>query len=195
MTFHRTGDRRYGVLVTSPTGERLCADPAPGYDPDVPHDLVHYVVEAELGLVGGVFGRAAAGGGSFVASGADQRDQRDQRRAQRRRAQREERLRRDDHAGRRDMARSEHLAGICDVAWKLRHGRRREAPDWARPEQLSQEEHAHLERVLARLDGIAPLWRRLPVGGSIRFTWPAVEPSLVPGGRQLDESRPPHPSI
>src|SRR3546814_20442724 len=42
-------------------------DPAPGFDPDLPHDMVHFVVEAALGLKMGVFGQIAAGGdaGSF----------------------------------------------------------------------------------------------------------------------------------
>lgn len=45
--------------------------PAPGYDDHIPHDLVHSVVEAELALQSGVFGRAARGGGTFIAAPAD----------------------------------------------------------------------------------------------------------------------------
>jgi hypothetical protein len=35
---------------------------APGYDDWLPHDLLHFVAEAELGLDGGIFGDLAAGG-------------------------------------------------------------------------------------------------------------------------------------
>jgi hypothetical protein len=37
-------------------------DPAPGYDPRLPHDMAHFVVENELGITGGVFGQLAQGG-------------------------------------------------------------------------------------------------------------------------------------
>ena len=39
-------DRLGRVLVTLPGGERLGKDPAPGFDPRIPHDLVHYLTEA-----------------------------------------------------------------------------------------------------------------------------------------------------
>lgn len=176
----RTGERRYGVRVAVPGSEPQWMNSAPGYDPNLPHDLVHYVVEAELGLDSGVFGRVAAGGGALFAPPEDVRNHRARRRQQRRQQQREERLRRDDHAGQGDMAQSEYFTAICGMAWKLRHGRLREAPDWAVPEQLSGGEHARMERVLGRLDCIAPLWNGLPFGGSLTFTWPDTEPT---GGR------------
>jgi hypothetical protein len=34
----------------------------PGYDDDLPHDVLHFVAEAEYGLDGGIFGDLAAGG-------------------------------------------------------------------------------------------------------------------------------------
>jgi hypothetical protein len=37
-------------------------EPAPGYDARLPHDMVHFVVENQLGMSGGVFGQLAAGG-------------------------------------------------------------------------------------------------------------------------------------
>ena len=37
-------------------------DPAPGFDRWLPHDLQHFVVEEQLGITDGVFGRLAAGG-------------------------------------------------------------------------------------------------------------------------------------
>lgn len=177
VTFTRTGERRYGVLVTVPGEAPQWMNPAPGYDPDVPHDMVHYLVEAELKLMGGVFGRVAAGGGGLFASTEDIRDHRERRRQQRRQRKREERLRQSDRAGQGDMALSEHVAGICDMVWKLRHGRLREPPAWGAYERLPSDELARMEPVLARLDRVAPLWSELPIGGSLTFTWPDPEPT------------------
>ena len=67
VIFKRTGARRYAVILSRPGRAEQRLEPAPGYDDDIPHDLVHYVVEAELRLADGVFGRAAKGGGTFVA--------------------------------------------------------------------------------------------------------------------------------
>lgn len=177
VTFTRTGERRYGVLVAAPGQAPQCINSAPGYDPDIPHDLVHYLVEAELKLMRGVFGRVAAGGAGLFAPVDDVRDHRERRRQRRRQHKREERLRREDHSGQGDMALSEYFAAICDMAWKLRHGRVREVPAWAVPEGLSSDEHARMERVLARLDWAAPLWGGLPIGGSLTFTWPDPDPT------------------
>jgi hypothetical protein len=66
VRFRRTGVRRYAVVVTAADEPPRTMDPAPAYDDDIPHDLVHYVVEAELGLANGVYGRAARGAGTFI---------------------------------------------------------------------------------------------------------------------------------
>ncbi|MGH6632149.1 hypothetical protein [Sphingopyxis sp.] len=65
--FIRSGARRYGMRIERTNAPVLVMDPAPGFDPDLPHDMVHFVVEAALGLKTGVFGQIAAGGdaGSF----------------------------------------------------------------------------------------------------------------------------------
>ena len=68
------------------------------------------------------------------------------------------------------------------MVWKLRHGRVRESPAWGVPERLTSDEHARMERVLARLDRVAPLWSGLPIGGSLTFTWPDPEPTCWEGG-------------
>ncbi|RAY15245.1 hypothetical protein DPM19_11065 [Actinomadura craniellae] len=176
VTFKRTGERRYGLIVTAPGQGTRQKDPAPGYDDHIPHDLVHYVVEAELGLAGGVFGRIAGGGGGLFQIDDDVRDHRERRRQARRQRRREDRLRREDHAGQADMATSETYAGFCLIAWKRRHGYRGEAAAWLNPEIPRPEEDPALGRILDRLDRIAPLWNALPVGGSLTFRWPGTEP-------------------
>src|SRR5919199_6481657 len=62
VTFARTGERRSGVLVERAYAPTLVMPGAPGFDEFLPHDLLHFVAEAEWGLDGAVFGQLAAGG-------------------------------------------------------------------------------------------------------------------------------------
>jgi len=176
VTFKRTGERRYAVIVALPGQSPRWTHPAPGYDEHIPHDLVHYVVEAELGLRAGVFGRAESGGGGFLA--ANESDERPRARARQRRKQRrrENSLRSSDEARRREMSESERLAATCDLAWRRRNGQRPDPARWREPEPLSAEDAPRVEHVLARLDRLAPLWSQLPIGAELRFVWPSTEP-------------------
>jgi hypothetical protein len=97
-------------------------DPAPGYDDDIPHDLVHYVVEAELGLTHGVYGRAARGGGTFLAIMAGDRSPLARARQQREQQKRERALNAHDAEHRGELARSKRWAALCDVVWRRQHG-------------------------------------------------------------------------
>ena len=175
VTFKRTGERRYAVVLSVPGKGQQAMDPAPGYDDDIPHDLVHYVVEAELRLTTGVFGRAAKGGGTFIDAadnGATPRERTRQRRKQRKR---ENALRTNDDASAREMATSERLAAVCDVAFRRKHGHRAD-PLRTPPPPVSAADAAKVERVVTRLDALAPLWRSLPIGGELVFEWPSVDP-------------------
>ena len=90
IEFRRTGERRYAVIVRRGGDAVLEMSPAPGYDPKMPHDLIHYVVERELELPLGVFGQIARGGGSLTvhlapsASTGKRAEARERRRHQRR---------------------------------------------------------------------------------------------------------------
>jgi hypothetical protein len=150
-------------------------DPAPAYDDDIPHDLVHYVVEAELGLANGVYGRAARGAGTFVTTSERDVSPRERARQQRKQQRRERALGADGAPDAADMARSERLAGLCDVAWRRKHGQH---PHPLRSAPVPRAEDAtDVERVVSRLDAIARLWRALPVGGELVFEWPNVVPT------------------
>lgn len=175
VRFRRTGVRRYAVVVTVAGEPPRALDPAPAYDDDIPHDLVHYVVEAELGLTNGVFGRAARGAGTFITTAERDVSPRDRARRQRQQQRRERALGAQDARHAAEMAQSERLAARCDVAWRRKHGQR---PDPARSAPVPQmEDAADVERVVSRLDAIAPLWRALPVGGELVFEWPSVLPT------------------
>ncbi|WP_119728088.1 hypothetical protein [Thermomonospora amylolytica] len=177
VVFTRTGERRYGVTVTGPGLTPRGMNPAPGYDDHIPHDLVHYVVEAELKLSAGLYGRAAEGGGSFRLQG-DMPGRRERSRLQRRAKKREAHLRRRDHAGSADMARSERLAAVCDAVWRKRRAAAQgvERPPWVVPPEIPAEDRQAVERIVARLDEIAALWSTLNVGDSLTFTWPNATP-------------------
>ena len=65
VTFRKTGERRYDVRVTRERHPDLCCGSI-GYDDRLPHDLLHFVAEADFGLDGGIFGDLAAGGNARV---------------------------------------------------------------------------------------------------------------------------------
>jgi hypothetical protein len=177
VRFQRTGERRYAVIVAVRGQLSRALDPAPGYDDDIPHDLVHYVVEAELGLENGVYGRAARGAGTFIMTADPSVGPRERARQQRKQRRREHALGVKDAREAGEMAESERLAALCDLTWRRRNGQR---PDPGRPAPVPRAAHAaQVERVVARLDELAALWRALPVGGELAFEWPGVRPVRV----------------
>jgi len=189
VRFRRTGVRRYAVVVTLAGEPPRAMDPAPAYDDDIPHDLVHYVVEAELGLMNGVYGRAARGAGTFVTTAERDVGPRERARKQRKQQRRERALGAQDARHTADMAQSERLAALSDVAWRRKHGQH---PDPMRSAPvLRTEDASDVERVVSRLDAIAPLWRALPIGDELVFEWPHVVPThgLAVTARRARESR------
>ena len=66
-------ERRYDVYVSRDRAPDLFIRSAPGYDDWLPHDLLHFVAEAEHGLDGGVFGDVAAGGNARTFIPVDQK--------------------------------------------------------------------------------------------------------------------------
>jgi hypothetical protein len=176
VIFRRTGERRYAVVVEVPGEAAQTMSPAPGFDAHIPHDLVHYVVEAELGLDAGVFGRAARGGGSFYAAPATT-NARERARKRRKQSRREQALRR-ERANEEQLDTSERLAYLCDVAWRRRHGQRPDPAFWRSSAPVSALDAARVERIVSRLDQLAPLWNQLSVGGELALTWPSLAASV-----------------
>lgn len=153
VTFTRTGERRYGVSVGA-----LMVHPAPGYDDEIPHDLVHLAVEVACGIPMGVFGQLAAGGTAGLARPADGT-------ADRKLRERGLRI-----AGRHvdDLKRSEALAYQATIAFKRGD---RPAPD------------PDVERVCALLDELSAQWRALGVNESMTVPWPSRQRSARAAGR------------
>ena len=113
VTFVRTGERRYAVRAAVEGKAVVEMSPAPGYDPLVPHDLQHFIVERALGIEGAVFGQLAAGGtaGTFHVVGAGGGPRRA--RENRKRAGKQAKL----TFHRDDPARSERATYVCWHSW------------------------------------------------------------------------------
>jgi hypothetical protein len=62
VTFLRIGECHYAVRAACAGRGIVEMNPAPGYDPFMPHDLQHFIVERAFGIRGGIFGQLAAGG-------------------------------------------------------------------------------------------------------------------------------------
>ncbi|WP_405875494.1 MULTISPECIES: hypothetical protein [unclassified Streptomyces] len=163
VTFTKMPGRRYRMTVVRDRGPELAPRQGPGYDDWLPHDAVHFLVEAEAGLSGGVFGRIAAGR-SNIFSAADP--------AVRKRQARREAKRPPSKAEHADMARSETLASACDPLWRLRAGLRPDLPDWFSSMDPDIGEPQLIDRILTRLNEFATHWHALPAGGSITLQWP-----------------------
>jgi hypothetical protein len=161
VRFERTGRRRYAVAVLRDRHGDLRMDPAPGYSDLIPHDLVHLVIEEQLGLRDGIFGQLAVGGnaGTFVPT------QELRTRAWARRVERRNR------ATGKDIGRSEALAAQVYPRW-LR--RRHQLPPSRRarvdvpPTNLGD---ADLARAFGRLDELSDQWRAVEVGEAMTVAW------------------------
>ncbi|QIY66077.1 hypothetical protein HEP85_36545 [Streptomyces sp. RPA4-2] len=165
VTFTKVSGRRYRMTVVREHGPQLAPRQGPGYDDHLPHDAVHFLVEAEAGLSGGVFGRIAAGRNNLFWA-VDP--------VERKRQARREAKRPPSPAERADMARSETLASLCDPLWRLRSGQRSDLPEWFSSIAADLDSAALVERILVRLDAFAARWYALPVGDGITLSWPGT---------------------
>ena len=184
LVFQRTGQRRYAVIAQRSPLPDLEMNPAPGYDPLMPHDLMHLVVEAKLGLKKGIFGQLAAGGdaGTFHPIFHPGEERRSTSRLRNRVKAKGEKLLRE---GRTDAAQSERATYICWHAWRSRsRSEEQQTAARAMTEQAKQiravgpanESYTLNERKLAEickhLDELSAHWSRLKVGQSIAVQWP-----------------------
>jgi hypothetical protein len=168
VTFTKLAGRRYTMAIAREHGPALAPRGGPGYHDYLPHDAVHFLVEAEARLAGGVFGRIARGESTFFWTADPAVARKHARRA---------RARKPTPAQQADMGTSETLAGTCQVLWEMRAGHLAAPPEWfsrVEPETL---ESALVQRVVGRLDEFAAMWHSLPAGGSITLPWPLSERS------------------
>jgi hypothetical protein len=183
VQFRRTGARRYAITIYREGLPPVEMNPAPGYDPIMPHDLMHLVVESELGLSLGVFGQVASGGhaGTFHPVATEGAPRREAARLRRRASRRGEKLLRE---GRNQAAQSERVTYICWYEWLARSDdpeRRKLAAQMVpqaksiRGLQPAAEDRALTEdllaRVCSRLDDLSAQWASLDIGESFTVAW------------------------
>jgi hypothetical protein len=183
VEFHRTAVRAYAVKVSRETGPAMIMDPAPGYDPQMPHDLLHLIIEMELGFTRGIFGQLAAGGtaGTFRHAERATTDRRDAARRRRHLNGKGDRL---VAEGRGEAESSERLSAFCLHAWLARStdptlrqkavamspnlpprsGAGGGGSEAALTETL-------LRNVLERMDDWSAQWRRVRVGECLVVPW------------------------
>jgi hypothetical protein len=182
VTFVRTGERCYAVRARVEGRPELEMNPAPGYDPLLPHDLQHFIVERALGIDGAIYGQLAAGGtaGTFHATSRPQ-GPRAAARERRRRDRKSSRLMA-DHG--EDCARSERATYVCWHDW-LSHAEEPALRAKARAmgatarsilERMSREERAvltpeTLRRVRSDFSMLSARWSALRIGAGFTEPW------------------------
>jgi len=182
VAFIRTGERRYAVRATPDSAPPLEMNPAPGFDPLMPHDLQHFIVEKHLGIEGGVFGRLAAGGtAKCFHAPADNMSPREASRLRRKQAARDRRLMPDRMD---DYARSERATYICWHDW-LSHSSnpalraraaemRQTAGDVLQrmgPAERASYTAEKLGEIRVEFERISACWSALRIGDSLVERW------------------------
>lgn len=184
LVFRRTGQRRYAVEAQRSGFPDVVMNPAPGFDPRMPHDLMHLVVEAQLGLTRGIFGQLATGGdaGTFHIPATPGADSRKLARARKRVSARGKKLLK---VGRDDCVQSERATFICWQEWLARSSSPKERKqsqtmaqqatevrDTASGNELRVLNDRKLDEICEHLDQLSACWLRLRVGESMAVAWP-----------------------
>ena len=172
VVFRRTGQRRYAIETKRELFPDLEMNPAPGYDPIMPHDLMHLVVEAQLGLRRGIFGQLAAGGdaGTFHAPFTTKKGTRELTRIRRRVKTRGRKLLSE---GRGESMQSERAAFICWNEWMARSKSSDQKKLSRSTSGVLDEEK--LSEICTHLDHLSSYWSRLEVGESMAVNWPDLD--------------------
>ncbi len=182
VAFIRTGERCYAVRAMPDDAPPLEMNPAPGFDPLMPHDLQHFIVEKCFGIEGGVFGRLAAGGTarSFHAL-ADDMSSREASRLRRKQGAKDRRLMPDRTE---DYARSERATYVCwhdwlshasDAMLRARAAQMREtAGDILRrmgPAERASYTAEKLSHVRTEFERLSARWSALRIGDGLVERW------------------------
>jgi hypothetical protein len=157
-TFTKIDGRRYSISCTRENGPALAPRQAPGYDPYMPHDLAHFLVEEQFGIRLGVFGQLAAGGEGVFKPPTNDRSGRTRRTGAR-----------VAEIGRADMARSERLVALVQPLWELHSGRK---PRTQAVVDTTLATPFEISATMERFDEVSAKWHALRPGESITLEWP-----------------------
>ena len=191
VVFRRTGQRRYAVEAQRVGFPDVTMNPAPGYDSLMPHDMMHLVVEAQLGLTRGIFGQLAAGGsaGTFHVPSTSNESAREVARVRKRVRKRGKKLL---ERGRDESAISERATYVCWYEWLARSRssdknltqvmaqQAREVRDTATTAELRALNKDKLDEICKHLDQLSSQWSHLKVGQSIAVRWPDLDIVSIP---------------
>ena len=184
VIFQRSGQRRYAVEARRPGRPTVAMNPAPGYDPLIPHDMMHLVVEAQLGLIRGIFGQLAAGGdaGTFHVPMKSGENSRKLGRVRKRVRGKGQKLLKEGHD---ESLRSERATFICWYEWLTRSSssdqkelsqamakQAKQVRETAGDEELEVLNERKLDEICEHLDDLSSHWSNLEVGQSIAVRWP-----------------------
>jgi hypothetical protein len=150
VTFTKTGEHRYKITVDRVGQPPITMDPAAGYDPRLPHDAAHFLVEDELKIAGGVFGQLAAGGSANTFYPADPKIAKKSRKRGSKIAK----------ANKADALLAEHAIYAAQSRW--------ESHDIIPETKLPP---GDIQRIISRFDEFAQRWSKLQIGGSISLEW------------------------
>ena len=182
VQFHKDDERRYSITIVTDDGQHRRMGAAPGYDPFLPHDLQHFIVERELGLEKAIFGQIAAGGTAGVFTreeGATPgRARSRQRRALRKKS---DALRK---AGQDESQISERATMVCMYHWmhsssnpKLRR-RADEIEQWVTStmammdtEEKKRYTPAVQDRISKSMASLSSKWQKVGIGQHLEVSW------------------------
>ncbi|MBK7542707.1 MAG: hypothetical protein IPP10_13470 [Candidatus Competibacteraceae bacterium] len=181
VQFHKTGERRYSVVVLRDGTEPPRVDSAPGYDPLLPHDMQHFIVEQELGIKWGIFGQVAAGGTARTFHHRHTTPNRRTSRTDRRSMKRGTSL---ADAGYKDAMRSERATYVCWFNWlsaspkPALKDRAKKMVDTAKSilaampnNERNQYSPETIARINTKMESVSRQWAELRVGQYLELTW------------------------
>jgi hypothetical protein len=184
VEFHRTGERRYAVVIWRDQETKLEMNPAPGFDPLMPHDLLHFLVEQELGLQKAIFGHVAAGGsaGTFLKHPSEAKNARKDTRDRRKLKQKGEKMLKKD--GIEEYFQSERATFFCLQNWYAHSSDetlRLRAEEMKNNAQsvfgtMSESEKLKLNKeklaqIRQRMDELSKCWSELKIDQSMSLEW------------------------
>ncbi len=170
VVFRRTGEKRYAVEALREGLPVVEINPAPGYDRLIPHDMMHMVVEAQLGLTRGIYGQLAAGGtaGTFRLTVNPDQSVRAATRERKRVTKRGKKLLKD---GRDDCTESERATWICWQEWLARSSAKNKAGKITGVTDLGIKP-SKLDEICKHLDELSSQWTGLYIGQNLAVSWP-----------------------
>ncbi len=152
VTFTRTGERRYRVAVEGAGVIASYMEPAAGYDERLPHDLAHFVVENDLGIMGCIYGPLSNGGAGWAPVGV---------------VKKRKTAKSGNPKKNLDQKEAEMAERVIDIACHAWTGRKYTG---APVKGVTVEDIA---RICRKFDAVSADWSHLKVGESMTLDWTA----------------------